>query len=108
MAEELEFGEADGVVDKSQGLVVPGICGLWSVFCKYVSSHSAGQPIVLKFFVYFLWIFIRLLVILLLSLCFGFPCLLLTLLQLGYIIWCFIVYFRIIFGDLTFAFHSGT
>ena len=38
--------------------------------------------------------------ILLLNLCFGFTCTPLTLLQLRYILWCFIVYFRIIFWDL--------
>ena len=51
--------------------------------------------------------FITLPCILLLSLCFGFTCTPLTLLQLRYILWCFIVYFRIIFWDLTCAFLSG-
>ena len=41
--------------------------------------------------------FITLPCILLLILCFGFTCTPLTLLQLRYILWCFIVYFRIIF-----------
>jgi len=51
--------------------------------------------------------FITLPCILLLSLCFGFTCTPLTLLQLRYILWCFIDCFRIIFGDLTCAFLSG-
>ena len=51
--------------------------------------------------------FITLPCILLLSLCFGFTCTPLTLLQLRYILWCFIVYFRIIFWDLTCAFLSS-
>ena len=41
-----------------------------------------------------------------LSLCFGYACPLLTLLQLRYKLWCFTVYFRIISGDLTCAFQS--
>jgi len=49
----------------------------------------------LKFLVYFLCIFNTLQCILLLSLCFGSACPPLTLLQLRYILWCFIVYFRI-------------
>jgi len=61
----------------------------------------------LKFFVYFLCIFNTLWCILLLSLCFGSACPPLTLLQLRYILWCFIVYFRIISRDLTCAFQSG-
>jgi len=51
--------------------------------------------------------FITLPCILLLSLCFGSTCTPLTLLQLRYILWCFIDCFRIIFGDLTCAFLSG-
>jgi len=51
--------------------------------------------------------FITLPCILLLSLCFGPAFIPLTLLQLRYILWCFIVYFKIIFGDLTCAFLSG-
>ena len=51
--------------------------------------------------------FITLPCIHLLSLCFGFTCTPLTLLQLRYILVCFIVYFRIIFWDLTCAFLSG-
>jgi len=61
----------------------------------------------LKFFVYFVCIFNTLLCILLLSLCFGSACPPLTLLQLRYILSCFIVYFRILSGDLTCAFQSG-
>jgi len=45
--------------------------------------------------------------ILLLSLYFGSACTPPTLLQLRYILWCFIDCFRIIFGDLTCAFLSG-
>jgi len=60
-----------------------------------------------NFFVYFLCIFNTLACILLLSLCFGSACPLLTLLQLRYILWCFIVYFRILSRDLTCAFQSG-
>jgi len=63
--------------------------------------------LLLKFFVYFLCIFNTLPCILLLSLCFGSACPPLTLLQLRYILWCFIVYFRIISRDLTWAFQSG-
>jgi len=62
---------------------------------------------VLKFFVYFLCIFNTLPCILLLSLCSGSACPPLTLLQLRYILWSFIVYFRIISRDLTCAFQSG-
>ena len=51
--------------------------------------------------------FITLPCILSLSLCFGFTCTPLTLLQLRYILWCFIDCFMIIFGDLTCAFLSG-
>jgi len=51
--------------------------------------------------------FITLPCILLLSLCFGSTCTPLTLLQLRYILWCFIDCFGIIFGDLTCAFLSG-
>ena len=51
--------------------------------------------------------FITLPCILLLSSCFGFTCTPLTLLQLRYILWCFIDCFRIVFGDLTCAFLSG-
>ena len=51
--------------------------------------------------------FITPLCILLLSLCFGSACTPLTLLQLRYILWCFIDCFGIIFGDLTCAFLSG-
>ena len=51
--------------------------------------------------------FITLPCILLLSLCFGSTCTPLTLLQLRYILWCFIACFGIIFGDLTCAFLSG-
>jgi len=63
--------------------------------------------VLLKFFVYFLCIFNTLLCILLLSLYFGSLCPLLTLLQLRYLLWCFIVYFKIISRDLTCAFQSG-
>src|ERR1700712_6146377 len=58
----------------------------------------------LKFRLYFLVYFILLPCILLLSLCFGFAYTPLILLQLRHILWCFIVYFRIIFRDLTCAF----
>jgi len=68
----------------------------------WLSDH-----IVLKFFVYFLCIFNTLPCILLLSLCFGSACPPLTLLQLRYILWCFIAYFRIISWGLTCAFQSG-
>ena len=60
-----------------------------------------------KFSVYFLSIFNTLLCILFLSLGFSSACPLLTLLQLRYILSCFIVYFRIISVDLTCAFQSG-
>jgi len=43
----------------------------------------------------------------LLSLCFGYACPPLTLLQLRPILWCFIVYFRVIFEDLTCGFLLG-
>ena len=46
-------------------------------------------------------------ILLLTSLCFSFTCTLLTLLQLRYILWGFIVYFRIIFWYLTCAFLLG-
>jgi len=59
-----------------------------------------------KFSVYFLVYFITILCISLLSLCFGYACPPLTLLQLRPILWCFIVYFRGISGDLTCGFLS--
>jgi len=58
-------------------------------------------------FVYFLCIFNTLPCIALLSLCFGSAHPQLTLLQPRYILWCFIIYFRIICLDLTCAFQSG-
>jgi len=70
-----------------------------------ISSYA--RWVMLKFFVYFLCIFNTLPCILLLSLCFGSTSPPLTLLQLRYILWCFIVYFRIISRDLTCAFQSG-
>ena len=71
------------------------------------TTTSQRHSLMLKFFVYFLCIFNTLPYILLLSLCFGSACPPLTLLQLRYILWCFIVYFRIISRDLTCAFQSG-
>ena len=67
----------------------------------------AGLWIVLKFSVHFLVYCITLPCISLLSLCFGYACPLLTLLQLRPILWCFMVYFRVISGDLTCGFLSG-
>jgi len=65
------------------------------------------QYVLLKFrYISYLY-FITVLCIILLSLCFSSTCTPLTLLQLRYILWCFIVSFRIIFGDLTCAFLSG-
>jgi len=61
----------------------------------------------LKFYVYFLVYFKTLPCISLLSLCFGYACPLLILLQLRSILLCFIVYFRVIFEDLTCGFLSG-
>jgi len=60
-----------------------------------------------KFCLFFLVSFIRLQCISLLSLCFGYACPRLTLLQLRTIFWCFIVYFRVISEDLTCGFLSG-
>jgi len=56
---------------------------------------------------YFLCAFHNTTVYSLLSLCFGSTCTPLTLLQLRYILWCFIECFGIIFGDLTCAFLFG-
>ena len=71
-----------------------------------VQGMKAGRPC-WNAFVYFLCIFNTLPCIALLSLCFGSASPLLTLLHLRYILWCFIVYFRIISRDLTCAFQSG-
>jgi len=67
--------------------------------------HSG--PTMLKFRYISYVHFITLPCILLLSLYFRYTCTPLTLLQLRYILWCFIDCFRIIFGDLTWAFLSG-
>ena len=61
----------------------------------------------LKFLVYFLVYFRTLLCIPLLSLCFGYPCSPLTLLQLRHLLWCFIIYFMVISKDLSCSFRSG-
>ena len=73
------------------------------------SSSLTGRIASLMFkFCYISYMyFITLPCILLLSLCFGSACTLLTLLQLRYILWCFIDCVRIIFGDLACAFLSG-
>jgi len=74
----------------------------------YLRPHDGSRTHhVLKLSVYFLCIFNTLPCILFLSFCFSSTCPPLTLLQLGYILLCFIVYFRIISGDLTYAFQSG-
>ena len=77
---------------------------LFPPFFHVVSSFFFS---LLKFSVYFLCIFNTQPCIRLLSLCYGSACPPLTLLQLRYILWCFIVYFRIISWDLPCAFQSG-
>jgi len=77
------------------------------LFIPFLFPRASGGWVVLKFHYISYVHFITLPCILLLSLCFGSTCTPLTLLQLRYILWCFIVCFGIIFGDLTCAFLSS-
>jgi len=79
----------------------------WMTLYRSFDSLVVTIASLLKFSVYFLGICNTLPGILLLSLCFGSACSLLTWLQLRYILWCFIIYFRIITRDLICAFQSG-